>query len=351
MSGNQLCCQRHEEMEETEEGRRQVEEQVEQLLAGQGSEVSGCDVGLDQSKPATLRKNVTYIVCGVIFNDKEEVLMVQEAKQDCYKLWYLPAGRVEVGESLGEALRREVKEEAGFDCEPITLLLIQEQGPQWIRFIFLARVTGGNIKSLSAADQESLQASWWDRQSILPLRGRDILRLIDCGLKYRQDPWHPVTLPVDLSCRHVLQRLVLVFTNSDEQIWILLLKAPGLHLPTAAAVKTHAVTWAANMVVQEAMPSAYHDHDVNTLGVFSLQHNGRQHGKTDGVCFNTLVALVPDRVQRNEDGEKVAFIPAGQPPPVENPRYVWLEVRKPTLREKLLEKTKNTSILPLHSLY
>ncbi|XP_019966978.1 8-oxo-dGDP phosphatase NUDT18 isoform X2 [Paralichthys olivaceus] len=314
MSGNQLCCRRHEEMEVTEEGRRQVEEQVEQLLAGQGSEVSCCDVGLDQSKPATLRKNVTYIVCGVIFNDK-------------------------------------VKEEAGFDCEPITLLLIQEQGPQWIRFIFLARVTGGNIKSLSAADQESLQAFWWDRQSVLPLRGRDILRLIDCGLKYHQDPWHPVTLPVDLSCRHVLQRLVLVFTNSDEQIWILLIKAPGLHLPTAAAVKTHAVTWAANMVVQEAMPSAYYDHDVNTLGVFSLQHNGRQHGKTDGVCLNTLVALVPDRVQRNEDGEKVEYTPTGQPPPVENPRYVWLEVRKPTLREKLLEKTKNTSILPLHSLY
>lgn len=39
---------------------------------------------------------------------QEEVLMVQEAKPDCYKLWYLPAGRVEVGESLEEALRREV---------------------------------------------------------------------------------------------------------------------------------------------------------------------------------------------------------------------------------------------------
>lgn len=35
--------------------------------------------------------------------------MVQEAKQDCYKQWYLPAGRVEVGESLEEALRREVR--------------------------------------------------------------------------------------------------------------------------------------------------------------------------------------------------------------------------------------------------
>lgn len=338
-------------MEVTEEERRQVEEQVERLLSGQGSEVTGCDVALDQSKPATLRKTVTFIVCAVIFNDKEEVLMVQEAKQDCYKQWYLPAGRVEVGESLEEALRREVKEEAGFDCDPITLLLIQEQGPQWIRFIFLARITGGTMKSLSAADQESLQAAWWDRQSVLPLRGRDILRLIECGLKYRKTPWHPVTLPVDLSCRHVLQRLILVFTNAQEQVWILLIKAPALHLPTVAAVKTHAVTWAANMVVQEAMPSSYYDHDVNTLGVFSLQHNGRQHGETDGVCFNTLVALTPDRVQRNEDGEKVEWTGTGEPPPVENPRYVWFKVQKQTLKQKLMEMTKNTSILPIHSLY
>uniref|UniRef100_A0A3Q0RB34 Nudix (nucleoside diphosphate linked moiety X)-type motif 18 n=1 Tax=Amphilophus citrinellus TaxID=61819 RepID=A0A3Q0RB34_AMPCI len=123
------------------------EGKVERLLSGQGSEVAGCDVGLEQSKPATLRKNVTYIVCAVIFNEKKEVLMVQEAKPDCYKQWYLPAGRVEVGESLEEAMKREVKEEAGFESEPITLLLVQEQGPQWIRFIFLAKVTGAHLDS------------------------------------------------------------------------------------------------------------------------------------------------------------------------------------------------------------
>lgn len=105
------------------------------------------------------------------------------------------------------------------------------------------------------------------------------------------------------------------------------------------------------MVVQEAIPSSYYDHDVNTLGVLSLQHNGRQHGRTDGVCFNTLVALVPDRARRNEDGEKVVPVPAGRPPPVENPRYVWCEVQKQPLREALLEKSRNTSILPIHSLY
>ncbi|XP_063754351.1 8-oxo-dGDP phosphatase NUDT18 isoform X3 [Eleginops maclovinus] len=203
---------------------REVEEQVESLMSGQGSEVTGCDVCPEQCKPASLKKNVTYIVCAVIFNEKEEVLMVQEARQDCYKQWYLPAGRVEVGESLEEAMRREVKEEAGFDCEPITLLLIQEQGPQWIRFNFLAKITGGSLKNLTAADQESLQACWWDRKAVLPLRGRDIIRIIDCGLKYCREPWHPVTLPLDLRCRHVVQRSVLVFTNSANKIWLLLIK-------------------------------------------------------------------------------------------------------------------------------
>ena len=47
-----------------------------------------------------------------------------------------------VGVSAGACCCLQVREEAGLDCEPISLLLIQEQGPQWIRFVFLARVTG-----------------------------------------------------------------------------------------------------------------------------------------------------------------------------------------------------------------
>ncbi|XP_016520784.1 8-oxo-dGDP phosphatase NUDT18 isoform X1 [Poecilia formosa] len=360
-------------MEVTAKERQQVEEQVEQLLSGQGSEVTLCDLGLELSKPATLRKNVTYIVCGVIFNEQEEVLMVQEAKPDCYKQWYLPAGRVEVGESLEEALRREVspachrgngnsafghlilspqvKEEAGFDCQPITLLLIQEQGPQWIRFIFLARITGGSMKTLTAADQESLQASWWDRQSSLSLRGRDILRLIDYGLRYHRSPWHGASLPLDLSCRHIVQRTLLLFVGAEKRVWILLVQAPTPHLPTAAALRTHAVTWAANMAAQEALPASYYDHDVATLGVLSLQHNGRQHGRTDGVCFNTLAALTPDRPQRDEDGLAAERPAPATPPPVENPRYVWMEVQAPALKEELLRQSQNPTLLPIQSLY
>lgn len=68
--------------------------------------------------------------------------MIQEAKRECRGAWYLPAGRMEVGETIVEAMQREVKEEAGLLCEPVTLLSVEERGAAWIRFVFLARPTG-----------------------------------------------------------------------------------------------------------------------------------------------------------------------------------------------------------------
>ena len=44
--------------------------------------------------------NMCYIVMTVLFNESNEVLMVQEAKKSCSGLWYLPAGRLEPNESL-----------------------------------------------------------------------------------------------------------------------------------------------------------------------------------------------------------------------------------------------------------
>lgn len=44
-------------------------------------------------------KTVCYIVAAVII-EKDKILMVQEAKKSCRGKWYLPAGRVELAESL-----------------------------------------------------------------------------------------------------------------------------------------------------------------------------------------------------------------------------------------------------------
>ena len=46
------------------------------------------------------KQTVCYIVCGLVFNDHGEVLMMQEAKSSCYGMWYLPAGRMETNETI-----------------------------------------------------------------------------------------------------------------------------------------------------------------------------------------------------------------------------------------------------------
>lgn len=47
-----------------------------------------------------LHNGVSYIVVTVLINERNEVLMMQEAKSSCAGTWYLPAGRAEVGENL-----------------------------------------------------------------------------------------------------------------------------------------------------------------------------------------------------------------------------------------------------------
>merc|ERR1712142_831258 len=55
--------------------------------------------GVPPSAPAdfqpVVKKSVCYIVAAVLFNENNEVLMMQEAKSSCAGQWYLPAGRME----------------------------------------------------------------------------------------------------------------------------------------------------------------------------------------------------------------------------------------------------------------
>ena len=57
---------------------------------------------------------VTLAVAALIEDPQKRMLMVREAQPACYGLWNQPAGHVDAGESLTEALVREVKEETGY---------------------------------------------------------------------------------------------------------------------------------------------------------------------------------------------------------------------------------------------
>lgn len=175
--------------------------QLLRLLAGQAlpdeDTAAMCDFTLEQQNAAVeaqgvqssapadyvpiLGKTVTYIVATVLINADDEVLMMQEAKESCAGKWYLPAGRMELGETIVQAAEREVLEETGLRVAITTLLAVECAGGSWYRFVCTGRVMSGELKTPTRADAESLQAKWIDNLGDLNLRSNDILSLVELG--------------------------------------------------------------------------------------------------------------------------------------------------------------------------
>lgn len=155
--------------------------------------------------------SVTYVVAAVVFNDKHEVLMMQEAKSSCAGTWYLPAGRVEPAETFEVAVKREVKEETGLDFEPTTLLKVESSHGTWFRFTYTGNIVGGSLKTVANADQESLQASYFADISALNLRSQDCVKLISLGREYLEhgDSWHSPRLTLHRSVPNIYLRTLI----------------------------------------------------------------------------------------------------------------------------------------------
>lgn len=272
------------------------------ILQGKPSLTSYVDVKVqddDKFVPIT-KKTVCYIVCGILFNDDGEVLMMQEAKKSCYGLWYLPAGRMELNETIEEAVQREVLEETGIEFQPTSLLSVEVSSGFWYRFTLTGHVTGGSLKTTAQQDKESLQAKWCSVELIksgrkgFPLRASDILPLIDLAVKCRNSPSPSVTLmPVVKPHTKLLLRVVFIHTDTDRsEMNLLLCKEPHPHLPVGI-ISTSDVSL---QVTIHRMIQAILGHvkvQSKLVGVLAVEHCGKPAKANDGLCISLLVTLVP----------------------------------------------------------
>ena len=101
-------------------------------------------------------------------------LLVHERKHE--QGWYLPAGRVEAGESFVDAAVRETKEEAGVDIAIEGILQVQHNpAGRRMRIFFLARQID-DAPPKSAPDEHTLEARYFgvDELAGLVLRGDEV---------------------------------------------------------------------------------------------------------------------------------------------------------------------------------
>lgn len=86
----------------------------------------------------------------IIINDEDEILLGlrgPKARDQHYK-WELLGGLLQFGETPEEAIKREVKEEAGIEIEPLYIIgnntrYDEKTGEQWVGFTFLCRHLSG----------------------------------------------------------------------------------------------------------------------------------------------------------------------------------------------------------------
>lgn len=136
------------------------------------------------------------IVVGVfVKSESNEILMVQEAKDEVKWLFNFPVGRLEYSESIFEGAVREAKEETWFDVELDSILSIQyfvDRGV--LKIIFNATIKSGTI----SFDRNEIMDVKWIPIEELENMSKDILRSYDSIINIINNSKNNIQYPLSI---------------------------------------------------------------------------------------------------------------------------------------------------------
>lgn len=118
---------------------------------------------------------------GVVVDDQGRILLHRRADTG---LWSLPGGAMDLGESIGQTIVREVKEETGLDVEAVRLIGIYSdprhviayadgETRQQFSICFACRVVGGQLRK----SDESYELRFFSRAELDSIDVQPSIRL------------------------------------------------------------------------------------------------------------------------------------------------------------------------------
>ena len=107
----------------------------------------------DDNRPPTL-------AVGAIVIHDDSLLMVLRGREPNKGLWTVPGGRVEAGEYLADALKREVREETGIDIQVGDLLGVLERRGDDHHFVILDFLAQPRADTTLTASDDAADARW-----------------------------------------------------------------------------------------------------------------------------------------------------------------------------------------------
>lgn len=142
-----------------------------------------------------------HVVVAAVIEADGRFLLVEEHTEEGLR-FNQPAGHLEAGETLIEAVRREVFEETAHHFEPDALLGVYRwhapaRGRTYLRFAFVGQVTG--YDPTAPLDRGILRAAWMTPAEIDAVLARHRSPLVArCIADYRAGRRYPLELLNDL---------------------------------------------------------------------------------------------------------------------------------------------------------
>lgn len=109
------------------------------------------------------------VAVGAVCIRDGRLLMVQRGRGVEQGRWSLPGGRVERGESLAEALRRELREETGLDVTVGPLCGVAERISEHAHFVILDFWVTTEETRAAVADDDADDVAWADHDGLANL--------------------------------------------------------------------------------------------------------------------------------------------------------------------------------------
>jgi len=102
-----------------------------------------------------------------------KVLLVKRAKEPSLGTWSIPGGAIRLGESLRDAVKRELKEETGLDVDPVEIVGVVERifrVGERVRFHYvIVDYACEVIEGILRASSDAQEVRWFDWEEILDL--------------------------------------------------------------------------------------------------------------------------------------------------------------------------------------
>jgi len=123
---------------------------------------------------------------GAVIVQDEKVLLVRRGQEPGFGLWSIPGGAVHLGESLEDAVRREIHEETGLRVHPVKPIHVVERilpAGERIRYHYIiidyaCALEGGDLSAAS----DAMEARWfsWEELDALGLSS-ETRRVLELG--------------------------------------------------------------------------------------------------------------------------------------------------------------------------